>query len=109
MNLASPDSIRNAIRNARPNIIVNAAAYTAVDKAESEHSLAMAVNGNAPGIIAEEAKRLGAGVVHHSTDYVFDGTKAEPYIETDVPRPINVYGRTKLAGSERFRLSAFHI
>ncbi|TAM45921.1 MAG: dTDP-4-dehydrorhamnose reductase [Gammaproteobacteria bacterium] len=98
MDLASPDSIRNAIRNARPNIIVNAAAYTAVDKAESDHSLAMAVNGDAPGIIAEEAKRLGAGVVHYSTDYVFDGAKAKPYIETDVPHPINVYGKTKLAG-----------
>jgi len=100
MDLANPDSIRNAIRATRPDLIVNAAAYTAVDKAESEPELAMAINGIAPGIMAEEAKRLGATVIHYSTDYVFDGTKKSPYVEEDVPNPINVYGKTKLAGEQ---------
>lgn len=98
MDLADPDSIRNAIRQIKPDLIVNAAAYTAVDKAESEPDLAMAINGTAPGIMAEEAKRLGAALVHYSTDYVFDGTKAAPYTEEDTPNPLNVYGQTKLAG-----------
>jgi dTDP-4-dehydrorhamnose reductase len=100
MDLADPDSIRAAIRAIRPNLIVNAAAYTAVDKAESEPDLAMAINGIAPDIMAEEAKRLGAAMVHYSTDYVFDGTKASPYTEDDIPNPINVYGKTKLAGEQ---------
>lgn len=100
MDLASPDSIRSAIREAKPDLIVNPAAYTAVDKAESEPELAMAINGVAPGIMAEEAKRLGATIVHYSTDYVFDGTKASPYSEEDAPNPINVYGKTKLAGEQ---------
>ena len=100
LDLASPDSIRAVIREVKPELIVNPAAYTAVDKAESEPDLAMAVNGVAPGIIAEEAKRLGAALIHYSTDYVFDGTKAEPYTEDDVPKPINVYGKTKLAGEQ---------
>lgn len=104
MDLANPDSIRRAIRDNKPNLIVNAAAYTAVDKAETEPELAMAINGVAPGIIAEEAKKLGAGVVHYSTDYVFDGSKSEPYTEEDAPNPINAYGKTKLAG-ERAVLS----
>lgn len=98
MDLANPDSIRQVIRATRPDLIVNAAAYTAVDKAESEPDLAMAINGIAPGIMAEEAKRLGAAMVHYSTDYVFDGTKAAPYTEEDKPNPLNVYGKTKLAG-----------
>jgi dTDP-4-dehydrorhamnose reductase len=100
MDLANPDSIRNSIRAARPDLIVNAAAYTAVDKAESEADLAMAINGIAPGVMAEEAKRLGAAMVHYSTDYVFDGTKAALYAEEDAPNPLNVYGVTKLAGEQ---------
>lgn len=98
MDLSKPDSIRIAIREAAPDIIVNAAAYTAVDKAESEPELAMMVNGIAPGIMAEEANRLGALLVHYSTDYVFNGTKSEPYTEDDETNPLNVYGKTKLAG-----------
>ena len=98
LDLNSPDSIRARVREMRPGVIVNAGAYTAVDKAESEPELAMAVNGVAPGILAEEAKRLGALLVHYSTDYVFDGTKAEPYLESDAPNPVSVYGSSKLAG-----------
>jgi len=86
------------VRDRKPNLIVNAAAYTAVDRAESEPELAMTVNGIAPGALAEEAVRLNAGMVHYSTDYVFDGTKGEPYTEEDEPNPLNVYGQTKLAG-----------
>jgi dTDP-4-dehydrorhamnose reductase len=98
MDLAKPDSIRRVVRELKPGIIVNAAAYTAVDKAESEPELAMQVNGVAPGILAEEAKRLGALLVHYSTDYVFDGESDRAYTEEDVPNPINAYGRSKLAG-----------
>jgi len=98
MDLSDPDSIRRAVREIGPDLIVNAAAYTAVDQAESEPELALAVNGVAPGILAEEAKRAGAALIHYSTDYVFDGTKAAPYTEDDAPRPLNAYGRTKLAG-----------
>jgi dTDP-4-dehydrorhamnose reductase len=98
LDLADPDSIRRAVREHKPNLIVNAAAYTAVDKAEEESDLAMAINGTAPGILAEEAKRHGAALVHYSTDYVFDGNKNTPYNEDDAPNPLNVYGRTKLTG-----------
>jgi dTDP-4-dehydrorhamnose reductase len=105
MDLASPDSIRRAIRDTKPEIIVNAAAYTAVDKAESEPDLAMQVNGIAPGVMAEEAKRLGAVFVHYSTDYVFDGTKKQPYVEDDPPNPLSQYGRSKLAGEQAIALS----
>ena len=98
LDLADPDAIRRVVREAKPEVIVNAGAYTAVDKAESEPELAMRVNGTAPGILAEEAKRLGALLVHYSTDYVFDGSGERPYAEDDVPNPINVYGRSKLAG-----------
>jgi dTDP-4-dehydrorhamnose reductase len=100
MDLSQPDSLRNVIREVQPQLIVNAAAYTAVDKAESEPDCAMAVNGIAPGIMAEEAKRCGAAVIHYSTDYVFDGTKKAPYVETDRPNPLNIYGKTKLAGEQ---------
>ncbi len=100
MDLANPDSIRGAIRATRPGLIVNAAAYTAVDKAESEPDLAMAINGIAPGIMAEEAKRLGAAMIHYSTDYVFDGAKTSPFTEEDAPNPLSVYGKTKLAGEQ---------
>jgi len=98
MDLAQPDSIRRVIRELKPEIILNAAAYTAVDKAESEPDLAMRVNGVAPGVLAEEAKRLGALLVHYSTDYVFDGELGRAYTENDAPNPVNAYGRSKLAG-----------
>ena len=98
MDLANPDSIRSGIRRIQPDLIVNAAAYTAVDQAESEPQLAMAINGLAPGIMAEEAKRQNAGIIHFSTDYVFDGTADRPYREDDTLNPLNVYGKTKLAG-----------
>ncbi len=100
VDLAVPDQVRAMVRRAAPEIILNAAAYTAVDRAESEPEAAMAVNARAPGILAEEALRSGALLVHYSTDYVFDGTKAGPWIETDTPGPLNVYGASKLAGEE---------
>jgi dTDP-4-dehydrorhamnose reductase len=100
IDLSQPDSIRKKIREIQPNIIVNAAAYTMVDKAESEPELAMAINGIAPGIIAEEAKLLGAGIIHYSTDYVFDGNQIRPYAEDDLTDPQNIYGITKLAGEK---------
>jgi len=99
-DLADPDSLRAAIRAARPAIIVNPAAYTAVDKAESDEATAHAVNAIAPGIIGEEAAKLGALVIHYSTDYVFDGAKDSPYVESDPTNPLSVYGRTKLAGEQ---------
>ncbi len=98
LDLADAEAMRRVVREAKPEVIVNAGAYTAVDKAESEPELAMRVNGTAPGILAEEAKRLGALLVHYSTDYVFDGTGERPYTEDDAPNPINAYGRSKLAG-----------
>lgn len=100
MDLADLDQVRDAIRRVQPGLIVNPAAYTAVDKAETEPELAMRINGLAPGVMAEEAAKLGAAIVHYSTDYVFDGTKQEPYTEADQPCPLNVYGRTKLAGEQ---------
>ena len=101
LDLAAPDGLRRRVRDLKPDVIVNAAAYTAVDKAESEPKLAMQINGVAPGVLAEEAKRLDALLVHYSTDYVFDGDKASPYLEDDAPNPINVYGRSKLEGEQR--------
>jgi dTDP-4-dehydrorhamnose reductase len=86
------------VREVRPDVIVNAAAYTAVDKAESEPDLARLVNAGAPGILAQEAQRIGAWLVHYSTDYVFDGSGSRPWNETDVPAPLSVYGSTKLEG-----------
>jgi len=100
IDFTKPDSIRNAVRATEPAVIINAAAYTAVDKAETEPEVAMAINGTAPGVLAEEAKRLGSILVHYSTDYVFDGTKQSAYLETDAPNPQNVYGKSKLAGDE---------
>jgi dTDP-4-dehydrorhamnose reductase len=100
VDLAVPDQVRAMVRRAAPNVILNAAAYTAVDRAESEPDVAMAVNATAPGILAEEAARLGALLVHYSTDYVFDGSKATPWVETDAPNPLNVYGASKLAGEK---------
>jgi dTDP-4-dehydrorhamnose reductase len=98
LDLTDFDRIRQVVRKIEPALIVNAAAYTAVDQAENEPVLAMAVNGIAPRVLAEEAARLGAGLLHFSTDYVFDGSQREPYNEEDPPNPINVYGETKLAG-----------
>jgi len=103
MDLADPDRIRAVLRAAKPEIIVNGAAYTAVDRAEQEPELAAKINGQAPGIMAEEARRLKAALIHYSTDYVFDGRKTSPYTEADHPNPLGVYGRTKLAGEEAIR------
>lgn len=98
IDLADPDSLRQPIVAVRPDVIVSAAAYTAVDKAESEPELAQAVNGVAPGVLAAIASDLGVPVIHLSTDYVFDGSKPGPYVEDDVTGPLGVYGATKLAG-----------
>ncbi len=103
LDLSDADSIRNKVREVAPDLIVNPAAFTAVDKAEESPELAMAINGIAPGILAEEAKALDAAIIHYSTDYVFDGQKKAPYIEDDTPNPINEYGRSKLAGEEAIR------
>lgn len=100
MDLSDLTQVRDAIRRIKPDLIVNPAAYTAVDKAESEPDLAMRINAEAPAMIAEEACKLGAAMIHYSTDYVFDGTKAGAYSEDDPTCPINVYGRTKLAGEQ---------
>jgi dTDP-4-dehydrorhamnose reductase len=100
LDLSNPDQIRQAIRNTRPHVIVNAAAYTFVDRAESQESEARVINEDAPAIMAEEAKSIGAALVHYSTDYIFDGSKGLPYDEADPPNPINVYGKTKLAGEQ---------
>lgn len=100
MDLASPHAIREKMRTIRPQMVVNAAAYTAVDRAEFEPNLAMAINGDAPGVLAEEAGRLGAFLIHYSSDYVFDGLKTEAYSENDPTNPLSVYGRTKLAGEK---------
>ncbi|SAL38919.1 dTDP-4-dehydrorhamnose reductase [Caballeronia turbans] len=97
-DLSDLDQIRAVIRDVKPALIVNPAAYTAVDQAEQDSAAAMRVNGEAPGVIAEEARKLNAAFVHFSTDYVFDGTKAEAYVETDATNPQNVYGASKLAG-----------
>lgn len=100
MDLSNPDSIRRKVREIAPHIIVNPAAHTAVDKAESEPDLAMAINGTAAGVLAEEAKKLDALLIHYSTDYVFNGSKTSPYVESDTPDPQSVYGKTKLAGEQ---------
>jgi len=100
IDFSKADTIREAIRAAEPNVIVNAAAYTAVDKAEATPDPAWALNATGPAVIAEEAKRLGALMVHYSTDYVYDGSKQGSWVETDAPGPLNVYGETKLAGDE---------
>ncbi len=100
-NLAQPGSMVSVLREWRPDLVVNAAAYTAVDRAESEPELAMVINAHAPGVLAEECKRLDAMLLHYSTDYVFDGLRQElPYTEHDLKAPLNVYGRSKLAGEQ---------
>lgn len=101
IDLERAESIRDAVRRVRPQIIINAAAYTAVDKAESEPDRARQINAAAVGILAEEAQKLKAAVIHYSTDYVFNGKKNSPYLETDEPNPINVYGESKLGGEQR--------
>jgi dTDP-4-dehydrorhamnose reductase len=100
INMADPSSIRPALQECHPDVIVNATAYTAVDKAESEPELAEAINGTGPGLLAEEARKLNAVLIHYSTDYVFDGKKGAPYTENDLPHPVNAYGKSKLAGEQ---------
>ena len=100
MDLSKPETLGHVIQEIRPDIIVNAAAYTAVDKAESEPELAMTVNGIAPGVLAEEAQKIGAGMIHYSTDYVFDGKATLPYKEENPTFPLSVYGKSKLAGEK---------
>lgn len=100
VDLADPSQVRGMVRDASPDVILNVAAYTAVDRAESEPEVAMAVNALAPGILAEEALRTGALLVHYSTDYVFDGSKRSPWVETDEPNPLSTYGAGKLAGEQ---------
>jgi dTDP-4-dehydrorhamnose reductase len=104
-DLADPDSIRIAIREHKPDVILNPAAYTAVDQAEKEEVLATRINGEAVGVLAEEATRLGALLIHYSTDYVFDGTKDGAYLPSDQPNPQSAYGRSKLAGEQALQAS----
>ncbi|MEG3968311.1 dTDP-4-dehydrorhamnose reductase [Microcoleus sp. T2B6] len=103
LDLSQPESIRQAMAEIQPNLVVNGGAYTAVDKAESEPELANAINGIAPGILAEECEKLGASLIHFSTDYVFDGSHGSPYLETDSTNPLGSYGKSKLAGEEAIR------
>lgn len=103
LDLSSPEMIRKRIREIAPDIIINAAAYTAVDRAESEPELAMAINGRAPGLLAAEARRASSLLIHYSTDYIFDGSKTGPWVEDDATNPLSVYGSTKLAGEEAIR------
>lgn len=98
LDLTKLGQVRQIVRETKPSVIVNAAAYTAVDGAESDAGAAYLLNALAPGVLAEEARELGSLLIHYSTDYVFDGTKGGPYIEHDEPNPLNVYGHTKLAG-----------
>ena len=103
LDLSNPDQIRATVREIAPEVILNAGAYTAVDRAETERDLAMAINGKAAGVLAEEAKRADALLVHYSTDYVFDGSKNGPWVEDDRTNPLSVYGASKLAGEEAIR------
>ena len=100
IDLGKPASLPSLVRGVNPQVIVNAAAYTNVDKAESEVELARQINAVAPGVLAEDANRLNAAFIHYSTDYVFDGCKGAPYVESDAPHPLNVYGKTKLEGEQ---------
>ncbi len=100
LDLAVPEQIREQVRLLRPDLIINAAAYTAVDPAETHREQAFAVNARGPQVLAEEAARLGVPLIHYSTDYVFDGRKTEPYDEHDTPNPLGVYGASKLAGEQ---------
>lgn len=100
LDLAAPDALRATVREIAPTLIVNAAAWTAVDRAETEPAAAHAINATAPGILAEEAKRIGAQLIHYSTDYVFDGSGERPWTESDTTGPLSVYGQSKLAGEQ---------
>jgi dTDP-4-dehydrorhamnose reductase len=102
-DLSRPELLPDLIRSIKPDVIVNAAAYTAVDKAEQEEALATTINGTAVGVLAEEARKAGILLIHYSTDYVFDGAKQSLYVEDDAPHPINAYGRSKLAGDTALR------
>jgi dTDP-4-dehydrorhamnose reductase len=108
LDLADADALVAAVRGLRPQLIVNAGAYTAVDRAESEPGAAFAVNARAPGIFAEEAKALSAVLIHYSTDYVFDGTSTVPYDEAAPAHPLNVYGATKLEGERAIAGTGAH-
>ena len=103
LDLAQPQQIRQQVRALAPQLIINAAAHTAVDQAQNEPELAFAINATAPGILAEEALALGVPLLHYSTDYVFDGCKTAPYNESDAPHPLGVYGQSKLAGEQAIR------
>jgi len=98
IDLKQEGSLREPIHDSRPQVILNATAYTAVDQAESEPEIAQVINTHAPWTMAEQAKKIGAALIHYSTDYVFDGTKGSDYLEQDIPNPLNVYGQSKLAG-----------
>ncbi|WP_372821700.1 dTDP-4-dehydrorhamnose reductase [Pseudomonas parafulva] len=100
LDLAHPEAVREPLRQLAPDLIINAAAHTAVDQAESEAPLAHAINAEGPRVLAEEAARLGAPLIHYSTDYVFDGNKTTPYVEDDPVHPLGVYGQSKLAGEQ---------
>ena len=104
-DFSQPEGVRDTVRQLRPDVIVNAAAHTAVDKAESEPEFARLLNATTPGVLAEEAARLGAWLVHYSTDYVFDGSASRPWVETDAPAPLSCYGRTKLEGEQLIQQS----
>ena len=104
-DFSNPAGVADTVRDLRPDIIVNAAAHTAVDKAESEPDLARLLNATTPGVLAEEAARLGALLVHYSTDYVFDGSGTRPWVEADTPAPLSCYGRTKLEGEQLIQQS----
>lgn len=99
-DLTDAQQLRQQVRQIRPDLIINAAAYTAVDQAEKEPPVAFAINAEAPGVLAEEAAALGIPLIHYSTDYVFDGSKSTPYTEDDTPNPLGVYGQSKLAGEQ---------
>jgi len=105
INFTDAAALRRLVADARPEVVVNAAAYTAVDKAETEKELCRQINATGPGVLAEEARKLGALIVHYSTDYIFDGTKPTPYVETDKPNPLGAYGESKLAGDDAVRAS----
>lgn len=108
LNLEKTEAVRQTIQLFRPDVIVNASAYTAVDKAESEAETAFKVNGEIPALLAEEASTLNAFLIHYSTDYVFDGAKDALYMETDPPNPLSVYGKSKLAGEEAIQAGRAH-
>jgi len=105
INFTDAPGLRQLVAGMRPGVVVNAAAYTAVDKAETETELCRQINAVAPGVLAEEAKKLGALMMHYSTDYIFDGTKTSPYVETDAPNPLGAYGRSKLEGDRAVKAS----